>query len=337
MPRYSVILGAVVVAALAATAARADEMKLIMTTIVQPNKPISQQVYHKWADDINAKGKGVVQIDVRDGTTLANSANFYDRLLSDVMQISFGSLNYVAGKFTLSEVFALPFITDSAEQESAVFWRLYKTGALDSEFDQIVPLYMHAFPPVSMHFAKKPTKPLENLNGLKFIASGRIPTAVVTRLGGSPLSIPLTDSYQALQRNTADGINFPMAALSDFRLDEVTTYHITAAFGGGPGGVWMSKAKYQSLPPEVRKILDDNSGEAESRRAGAVLDQLQAKVQADLSSAKNQTVVGLTADQSKKWHDLLTPLVDAWGETDAAHAKVLAMTREIAAQVKAGK
>ena len=36
-----------------------------------------------------------------------------------------------------------------------------------------------------------------------------------------------------------------------FKLDEVTTYHVTAAFGGGPGGVWMAKTKYLSLPPEV--------------------------------------------------------------------------------------
>ncbi len=337
MPRYSMILGSVVAASLMANAAKADEMKLIMTTIASPSSPISQQTYHEWADRINAQGKGVVQLDVRDGTTLANSANFYDRLLSDVMQISFGSLNYLAGKFTLSEVFALPFVMDTAEQESVVFWRLYKAGLLDSEFDQIVPLFMQAFPPVSMHLAKKPTAPLDTLNGLKFIASGRIPTAVVTKLGGTPLSIPLTDSYQALQRNTADGINFPMAALPDFKLDEVTTYHITAPFGGGPGGVWMSKAKYLSLPPEVRKILDDNSGEKQSRRAGVILDQLQAKVRSDLSTAKGQTVVTLTAEQQKKWNDLLVPLVQSWADTDAAHAKVLAATRELAVQVNAGK
>ncbi len=69
------------------------------------------------------KAKASVSIDRRDGTVLANSTNFYDRLLSDVMQITFGSLNYLAGKFRLSEVMALPFLMDSTEQESVVFWR----------------------------------------------------------------------------------------------------------------------------------------------------------------------------------------------------------------------
>ncbi|HEY3919429.1 MAG TPA: TRAP transporter substrate-binding protein [Stellaceae bacterium] len=334
MKRWSLLLGCAIAALVAARSAAADELKLIMTTIAQPTSPVGQQTYHEWADRINAQGKGAVQIDVRDGFALASSQNFYDRLLSDVMQISFGSLNYLAGKFKLSEVMALPFVMTSAEQESVVFWRLYKTGMLDSEFDQIVPLFFQAFPPVSMHLVKAPTGPLNDISGLKFIASGKIPTEVVQRLGGSPLSIGLTDSYQALQRGTADGIDFPMAALPDFKLDEVTHYHITAAFGGGPGGVWMAKAKFDALPANVKKILMDNSGEAQSRKAGQILDNLGAKVRDRLSHEAGQTVVSLTADQTKKWGAALAPIAEEWAATDDAHRQVLAKVRELAAQVK---
>ena len=334
MKRRALALAAAVAALLTARAAVADELKLIMTTIAQPNSPVGQQTYHDWADRINAQGKGVVQIDVRDGFALASSTNFYDRLLSDVMQISFGSLNYLAGKFKLSEVMALPFVMSSAEQESVVFWRLYKTGMLDSEFDQIVPLFMQAFPPVSMHLVKAPVKPLDNISGLKFIASGRIPTEVVQRLGGSPLSIGLTDSYQALQRGTADGIDFPMAALHDFKLDEVTHYHITAAFGGGPGGVWMAKAKFAALPDSVRKILMDNSGEAWSRRAGQILDNLGSEENERLSHQADQTVVSLSTEQNKKWGAELGSIADEWAGIDDAHKAVLTKVRELAAQVK---
>jgi TRAP-type C4-dicarboxylate transport system substrate-binding protein len=334
MLRYALSVVCALAALLASRAAPADELKLIMTTITRPNTPISDK-YHEWADRVNAEGKGVVQIDVRDGFTLASSQNFYDRLTSDVMQISFGSLNYLAGKFKLSEVMALPFLMDSSEQASVVFWRLYKAGLLDSEFDQIVPLYMQAFPPVSMHLVKAPVKPLNDLSGLKFIASGKIPTEVVERLGGSPLSIGLTDSYQALQRGTADGINFPMAPMHDFKLDEVTHYHINAAFGGGPGGVWMTKAKFAALPAQVKKILNDNSGAAESRRAGQILDDLGKEEIDRLSHEAGQTVVSLSAEQNKKWGATLSQIAARWASTDDAHRQVLAKTRELAAQVKA--
>ena len=113
MVRYALSVLCALAALLASRAAPADELKLIMTTITRPNTPISDK-YHEWAGRVNAQGKGVVQIDVRDGFTLASSTNYYDRLLNNVMQISFGSLNYLAGKFQLSQVMALPFLMNSA-------------------------------------------------------------------------------------------------------------------------------------------------------------------------------------------------------------------------------
>jgi TRAP-type transport system periplasmic protein len=331
------MIAAAVAALLACQGARADETKLIMTTISSPASQVGQENYHGWANRVNEAGKGVVTIDIRDGFTLANSTNFYDRLLSDVIQITFGSLNYVAGKFQLSQVMTLPFVMDSAEQESVVFWRLYKSGLLDSEFDQIVPLYFYAFPQVALHLTKVPAAPLENLNGLRILVAGQIPSAMISKLGGTPLSIGLSDSYQALQRNTGDGISFPMAPLPDFKLDEVTHYHILASLGGGPGGVWMAKAKYHSLPPEVRKVLDAHSGEAESRRVGATLDRFEANVRARFDGSKDHTVVTLTPEQRAKWTAQVSPVIETWAGIDEGHAKGLAKVRALAAEVKAGR
>ena len=174
MQRILAILTTLAVALGFTAPAGADETRLIFTTISLPGSTISDQVWHPWADRVNEAGKGVVRIDVRDGFTLASSTNYYDRLQSNVMQISFGSLNYLAGKFQLSQVMALPFLMNSAQQESDVFWRLYKSGLLDSEFDQLVPLFFYAFPQQAMNLVKTPTKPLEDLGNLKIIASGQI-------------------------------------------------------------------------------------------------------------------------------------------------------------------
>ena len=126
-----------------------------------------------------------------------------------------------------------------------------------------------------------------------------------------------------------------MAPLPDFKLDEVTRYHILASLGGGPGGVWMAKAKYRSLPPEVRKILDENSGEAQSRRVGATLDRFEQSVRAKLEASKDHKVVTLTPEQRATWTARVSPMIEAWGTIDGAHDKVLAKVRELAAQVKA--
>src|ERR1700744_1667740 len=94
---------------IACRTAAADEMSLIFTDIALPNTPAAG-MYHEWADKVNAAGKGVVHLDIRDGFTLVNSSNFYDRLLNDVVQITFGSTNYLGGQFRLSQVMSLPFL-----------------------------------------------------------------------------------------------------------------------------------------------------------------------------------------------------------------------------------
>jgi TRAP-type transport system periplasmic protein len=333
-----IVLAAALAAGLFAggEAVPAAEVHLIATTISLPNTPNSA-MFHEWADRVNAQGKGIVTIDVRDGFALVSSRNYYERLVSDVMQISFGSLNYEVGKFPLCQVMGLPFVFSSAEQASAVFWRLYKSGLLDQEFDQVVPLFIEAFPQNSLHLGKAPPAPLRDLRGLRIIASGRIETRVIEALGGTPASIALSDSYEALQRGTADGIIFPTGAAPDFKLDEVTHYHIAAALGGGPGGVWMSKAKYLSLPPEVKTIIDQNSGEAQSRKAGRVLDQREAEVPKELEAKKDQTITTLTPEQATAWQKALAPVFGNWADVDKAQADaVLAKVRALAAAVQSG-
>jgi TRAP-type C4-dicarboxylate transport system substrate-binding protein len=317
--------------------ASAEETRLIFTTISPAGSTVSEKLWHPWADRVNESGNGLVHVDVRDGFALANSTNYYDRLLSNVMQVSFGSLNYLAGKFRLSQVMALPFLMSSAEQESEVFWRLYKSGLLDSEFDQIVPLFFYAFPQQAMNLVKVPAKPLEDLGSLKIIASGQIGTSLMAKLGAAPLSIPLTDTYEALQRGTADGLNFPISAVPDFKLDEVTHYHILVPLGGGPGGVWMTKAMYLGLPPEVRKALDENSGEAQTRSVGVFLDQVTTSVQQRLESQANQKVVKLSPELLAKWQERAEPMIAAWANSDDAHRKVVEAVRTFAAEFSPSK
>ncbi|HWE72914.1 MAG TPA: TRAP transporter substrate-binding protein DctP [Stellaceae bacterium] len=321
---------------MACRTAAADETTLIFTDIALPNTPAAG-MYHEWADKVNAAGKGIVHLDIRDGFTLVSSSNFYDRLLNDVVQVTFGSTNYLGGQFRLSQIMALPFLFESSEEASAVFWRLYQAGLMGAEFDKVIPLALQGFPQESPHLIKAPTAPLNDLKGLRMIAGGQTMTRVATLLGATPISVPLTDSYEALQRGTADGMFFPMAAIHDFKIDEVTHYHPMAPLGGGPGGIWMSKAKFQSLPTAVQKILTDNSGEAASKRLGHLLDQLQGEEPKHLNTLADQKVVSLTAEQHGLWQKAVQPIFSSWDEQDKNQAEtVLAKAREFAAAVKAG-
>jgi len=335
MTGWKTFLGAAAIAYCAG--ALAQETTLVLATTFPPNIHVSAQMLHPWADRVNEKGKGVLQIVVRDGPTVANFSNFYDRVMSDVVQIAWGLQSTVAGKFPRSDVVALPFIVDKSEDGAAAFWRLYKTGLLDAEYDEIVPIMLVALTPAGVH-TSKPLKSLTDLTGTKLIVASKITGQAVAHMGGTPLSIPLNDMYEALQRGTADGAAVAWTSFQPFKLAEVTFYHVEASLGTSVGMVFMSKKKYQAMPAAARKVLDAFSGEAESRRFGAFWDRVRDEGRKlALASPHKRTIVNLTPADSALWRKKTEPVVDEWAKTTPNGQKILATYRKLLADVKAGK
>ena len=319
------------VAITAPASSLAQEINLVFATTNAPNAHLNARVHHPWAERINQQGKGLVRVDVRDGPTMANHLNYYQRVMDDVVQIAWGLPTYVAGKFVLTNVTNLPFLVDKAEDASVALWRLHQSGLLDSEYNEIVPLHMIAFPQVGVHLAKAPRN-LDSLGGLKLGVGNKIGGDILTRLGGAPISIPLTDYYEAIQRGTIDGSMSQWTQFQPFKLAEVTTYHVDTTLGSTAGMTFMSKKKWQSLPEPVRKLLMNNSGEKQSRLFGAFWDTVNEEGRELVRKrGEKHTIVNLTPEQQANWRQKVQPVSDAWVKETPAGDQVLdAFQREIA-------
>ena len=256
--------------ALGLASASADELVLKFVTLDNPDAHHNVRIQHPWAARINQQAHGLFRIQVFDGSSIANQLNVYNRVLDDVAQIGWGLPDLATGKFKLTQVVELPYLTSSSEEASVAFWRLYKTGLLDSDFDQIVPLKLIVFPQSGEQFREKPAT-LDNLNGLKVVVGSKITSEVAAALGGAPLAFPINQYYEVLQRGTADVVQIGWTAFQPFKLAEVTKYHLDVPLGSAPGYVFMAKKKFDSLPPAVQKILMANAGEKESRAIRQIL------------------------------------------------------------------
>ncbi|HLI20455.1 MAG TPA: TRAP transporter substrate-binding protein, partial [Stellaceae bacterium] len=327
MPKRGIAVAVAGLIAIAAGAARADEITLTLATLDPPPTPLNTQELHPWADRVNAAGKGVVQIVVRDGTEIANQQNIYDRVLSDVVQIGRGTQSFIGGKFPLSEVVALPFVIDNGETASVAFWRLYRSGLLDSEYNDTMPLFFGILPPQALHLTKAPNA-IDDLGGLRVAVATKNGAEIVSRLGGAPQSIQLIDLYPALQRGAADGVMINWPAFPPFKLNEVTRYHIEAPFGGSATMIFMAKKKWDALPRAAQKVLAENSGEAESRRFGAFWDTASDQGRAMVAAmGTQQTIVDLTPAQSAALKSKIAPMAAEWTKATPGGAKVLQALR----------
>ena len=316
--------------------ALADETTLIFATANPGESHPNALFMHPWAQGINADSKGVLNIDIRDGTAIANATNAYDRVLDDVIQIGWILQNDVSGKFPRSDVATLPFMARSSAEGSTALWRMYQSGILDAEYDTIHPLLLVALTPAGIHLAH-PLKSLDNLGGAKLIVASKVNADAISLLGGSPLSFPLFEMYAAIQRGTADGAAVSWTSFNPFKLAEVTSYHVDTTLGTSVAMIFMSKKRYASLPLEVKTVLDAHAGEAASRAFGAWWDK-ERKDGKDQTIARGdkRTIVELTDAQTAAWRQKMAPLESAWVARTPDGEKIMTAYRAQLAKLQAG-
>jgi TRAP-type C4-dicarboxylate transport system substrate-binding protein len=316
--------------------ARAEETTLIFATDGPTGTHVAVRMFHPWADHINEVGKGVLHLDVRDGMSIVNPTNFYDRVQNDVVQIAWGSLGNLTGTFPHAEFSMLPFQAEKSADASVAFWRLYKSGALDPDFKDVVPLMMTVYPQADVHLAKPP-KSIDTLQGLRLMVVAKVSAQSIAVLGGSPNSLPLPDLYTGLQHGTIDGAVIAWTAFQPYKLAEVTSYHYEMRLGASTGMVFMTKKRYDALPAAARKILDDNSGERASRTLGLAWDEVADEARKGAESDPKQQVVYPSPEALAKWQQITAPVSADWVKNMPGGDRVLTAFRTYLAQVKAGQ
>ena len=104
---------------------------------------------------------------------------------------------------------------------------------------------------------RQPVKNLDDLKGMKIVCHG-LSAKVVGALGATPVAMPMPERYDALQKGVAEGVVDPIEALKGWKLGEViksTTENFGSAYSTG-FFVVMNKDKWNSLPPDVQKVIE---------------------------------------------------------------------------------
>jgi TRAP-type C4-dicarboxylate transport system substrate-binding protein len=337
MHRMHIVLAAAI--ACAASAASAQEV-FLLPTLTPPNSHVTVRVLKPWAARVAEASDGKLTIDVRDGISLANPRNIYDRVMSDVVQAGWALHNYIPGQYRLSEIGALPYVVDrtqyTAEQASVALWRVYKSGLLDAEYADVVPFGLTVLTQSQLHLAK-PLRSLDSLAGLKIIGPAPSYAKVILGLGGAPVSFANNEFYDAMQRGAADGLVTGFTAFPSFRLEEVTSYHVDTSLGTASGMLFMAKKKYAALPASTRAALDKTAGEVPSRDFGRSFDRTDEEVRAAMKASPKHTVVDLSPAQTEAWRRKIAPAIDELLNERPGGRQVLEAFQRNLAEAKAGR
>ena len=272
-----VMLAVAAALALGATPARAQEVVLKLHHFLPPQATIQALVFNPWCEKVGRESGGRIKCQIYPAMQLGGTPpQLFDQAKDGVADIIWTVPTYQAGRFQKAEVFELPFMAKNAETGSPALYEYVQKNALD-EFRGVKVLAMHLHDGALLHFAKQPVKTMEDLKGLKVRGPTRIGAKVLTALGATPVQMPLPQVPESVAKGVIDGAMVPWEGVPPIKLQEIAKYHTDTAAGMPRMSntifvIAMNEAKYASLPADLRKVIDANTGLEWSKQIGRAFD-----------------------------------------------------------------
>jgi TRAP-type C4-dicarboxylate transport system substrate-binding protein len=318
-------------------AARADDpAQLKFGFPAPPTSFVLTQVVSPWVGNVERDAAGTVKITVFPGGNIANFRNAYDRTLNGVSDVTFGLFGELAGQFPKTDVAALPFETENCSEAGLALWRILQSGVIADEYEKVKTLGLFRFPSSGFH-TSKPIKGIADLKGMKFSVSTRMIGQIIDRFGGTSLSMPPTEVYQAAQRGTIDGIVTSWTATDTFKFYEVTKYHMEAPISTSPAFIFMNRDSFAKLPDAAKKAVDAHSGEVLTKALGKATDAFDAGGKAKVRGMSGHTFSEIPAAEKPEWKSRAQFITDEWLKDTPDGARVLAAFRAEVANIRAGR
>ncbi|MBP6940369.1 MAG: TRAP transporter substrate-binding protein [Syntrophorhabdaceae bacterium] len=260
-----------------------------------------------WCKEVEKRAQGKVKITYFPGGTLTPAAQTYDNVVKGIADIGESCFAYTRGKFPMMEVIDLPLGYKSGAQATNLINAFYAKFQ-PKELADVKVLFLHAHGPGILH-SKSPIAKMEELKGKKIRATG-LAAKIVQALGAAPVGTTMPETYDALRTGVAEGAMAPIEALQGWKWGEVvssTTQNFGSAYTTGMFIV-MNKAKWNSLPPDVQKIMEDVSKEWIVKQ-GQVWDEID-KEGYEFTKKRGNKIIALSKEEDAKWAKAVKPILD---------------------------
>ncbi|PID65556.1 MAG: C4-dicarboxylate ABC transporter substrate-binding protein [Gammaproteobacteria bacterium] len=247
-----------------------DEVVLRFSYFWPATSAFHKGAVEPWAKKIEQESNGRLKIQLFPSSTLSKATATYEAAVKGTVDIGSQAQGYTNGRFPLTQIAELPGLSSTATQMGCILQTLYDNGTIASEYEDSHVLFMYGLGPSAIHTADKAVKKPEDLKGLRIRRPSAVAGDLIETLGASPVGMPAGDVYTSLQKGVIDGLSFPWEASKAFRVNEVTKYHTNMPLYTSSLVVNMNKAKYDSLPDDLKKVLDNNSGMEMAKKVGAI-------------------------------------------------------------------
>jgi TRAP-type C4-dicarboxylate transport system substrate-binding protein len=314
--RFKHLALAAALAAAATGSAWAQTVTLKFHTFMAPQSNVWKDMHGGWMDKVEKDSGGRIKFERFPAMQLGGTpAQLYDQARDGVVDVVWTLPGNTPGRFPRIEVFELPFMMTNAEATSKAYWEYVQTLAKD-EFKDVHLIAVNVHGPGLFHTRDKQIKTMADLKGMKVRGPTRQVTKLLSALGATPVGMPLPQIPDALSKGVIDGAVIPWEVVPSVKVDELTKFHtqfdpsLTALYTT-TFVMAMNKAKYDSLPADLKKVIDANSGIETSGWLGKVQQGNDAKGRAS-SEERKAPILTLDKTEYEAFRKAADQVDDEW-------------------------
>lgn len=288
-------------------AAGAVAEELSFANFMPPGHPYVQGAFQPFADMVAEKTGGAVTVRLYNGGELGpGPVEQYNRAVDGVADFAISLPGYTASTFPLTLTAELPGVI-TTETGTDDIWAHIDLFADEYRRVQLVALWSSA--PNVLYTRDVAVRSPADVQGLNIRVPSRNAGLQVEAWGGNPVSMPVTEIYNAMQTGVIDGAMIDTTATRAFRLGEVANY-LTLGFDAtnSPFFIVANRDAFQSLSDEHQAAVLEAG-----RVASTLANQTQLRVAEEGVSAfedAGREVIRLSDEEAVAFNELSAPIVD---------------------------
>ena len=190
--------------------------------------------------------------------------------------MSVGLTGATPGRYPLTELASLPFVTPKEGSTSAIMSKRITELApkyLKDEYAGLHVLWVGVQPSNTFFTAKREIKTVADLAGLKMRFQGEQHAKVLRALGAVPLQVPPGEIADGMAKGVIDGAVFNYEAAESFGLATAARHVMEPTFFTSTLVLAMNQGRYDTLPADLKAIIDDSTGPAAAEKLGLRWDK----------------------------------------------------------------
>lgn len=306
--RLGSFFASLILAALSLDAAAQERIALKISSFTPPPHWTNSQLFQPWAQELEKKSGGKVRATLFAGNSaFGKIENQTDQVKAGATDLAWVMNGVPRGRFLRSLIMDLPFMAPNAYAATNAMWAMLPTH-LKEDYAGFKVLAITCHNAGDFFFRDRKVERMEDVRNLRIRAPSSQVQALLQHVGAVPITMGPGQIYESLEKGTIDGLLSVYDGIRGFRLESLVKYALSAHVYVTCFNITMNQDKYNSLPADVKKLIDETTGDRWIEAMPVLWDKND-EAGRQLAVSRGLQVVPVSEDERNKWRAQAQPVI----------------------------